>query len=228
MSEVEEATKPVTVEPTESSGSQSITASTSSTTENSSSNNSNSISSSPNQNPQKKKALTADYTDEALHDMPKIKNGVQHLLTIVLAKVHVQNQNGDNSISMNKDMAKHVGVLIINKINTYPLPSIQDWVRMNPRTEERTKEQRMEDLSKYGCIHTLHSLARSKKKSVCEFFGRNYFTWTNVWVHIRDSIFEDEAEKPTMDVNVLKFSLSMFGKSLSATGMYVFHTVLLL
>lgn len=150
--------------------------------------------------------------------MPKIKNGVQHLLSIVLAKLHVQNQNGDKSLSMNKDLAKHIGVLLINKINSFPLPSIQEWVRTNPRTGERTKEQRMEDLSKYGCIHSLQLLAKSRKKSACEFFGRNYFTWTNVWANIRDSIFEDESENPTLDRSLLKFALTMFGKSLSATG----------
>lgn len=165
-----------------------------------------------------KKAVTTDYTDEALHDMPKIKSGIQHLLTIALAKIHVQNQNGDKSLSMNKDMAKHIGVVLLNKINAFQLPPIQEWVRTNPRTGERTREQRMEDLSKYGCIHSLQVLAKSRRKSVCEFFGRNFFTWTNIWATIRDSIYEDESANPTMDRNVLKYSLTMFGKSLSATG----------
>lgn len=167
-----------------------------------------------------KKAVTTDYTDQALHEMPKIKNGVQHLLTIALAKLHLQNQNGDKTLVMNKDIAKCIGMLLINKINTFTLPNIQEWVRMNPRTNERTKEERMEDLSKYGCIHSLQLLARSRKKNATEFFGKNYFVWTNVWANIRDSIFEDESENPTLDRNLLKFALTLFGKSLSAKGMY--------
>jgi len=224
MSSEEEATKPLVVEPQPIEPSSSATAVASNTEHSTSSNNN---SNQQKQQQQKKSGLTTDYTDEALHDMPKIKSGIQHLLTIVLAKIHVQNQNGDKSLSMNKDVAKQIGVLIINKINTYQLPNIQDWVRMNPRTDERTKEQRMEDLSKYGCIHSLHILARSRKKSICEFFGRNYFTWTNVWVNIRDSIFEDEAENSTVDLNLLKFSLNMFGKSLSATGTYIYYYILI-
>ena len=221
MSSEEEATKPLVVEPPSIEPSSSATA-VASIAEHITSSNNNS-NQQKQQQQQKKSGLTTDYTDDALHDMPKIKSGIQHLLTIVLAKIHVQNQNGDKSLSMNKDVAKQIGVLIINKINTYQLPNIQDWVRMNPRTDERTKEQRMEDLSKYGCIHSLHILARSRKKSICEFFGRNYFTWTNVWVNIRDSIFEDEAGNSTVDLNLLKFSLNMFGRSLSATGTHILY-----
>lgn len=169
--------------------------------------------------------VTSKLSDEIAADSPKIEQALKNLVSIILAKVMSSNgvinqpQNEVNSIEVTPDIALSCVRIILKSINEQSLLSPLEWGLINVQGENQTALSRIDEISKYRVLYSMHLLCLSKSGKVTKLFGKLFFLWSNIWPNISAKILQedeiDDGRGNSNRVAALRYIVEAFGKSLS-------------
>lgn len=162
---------------------------------------------------------------EIIDEVPKIETALKNFMSILLAQSATGNTQAhrdqeDNFVPLTSDSVLRSVRLIIKKINSWMLPDIVQWGFSNPQSEAEAALKRLDTLTRYKVLSSLHGLAIQKGAKPAKLFGLKYFLWSHVWPSLRDSILSDysSASSPEVlpDEQCLRYILDKFEQSLSS------------
>ena len=169
--------------------------------------------------------MTSKLSDEIAADSPKIEQALKNLVSIILAKVMSSNgfinqpQNEVSLIEITPDIALSCVRIILKSVNDQSLLSPLEWGLINVQGENQTALSRIDEISKYRVLYSMHLLCLSKSGKVTKLFGKFFFLWSNIWPSLAAKILQedeiDDGRGNSNRVAALRYIVEAFGKSLS-------------
>lgn len=176
--------------------------------------------------------LSKEVTDEE----PKIEIALKNFMSILLAQSATSHSHRDefgDPVHITPDTALRSIRVLLKKINSWVLLDVVQWGVEHPQADGETAMARLDSLTRYKVLASLHGLALQKGGKTAKLFGAKFFLWTQVWPALRDSLLSElypagegsAAESP--DEQCLRFILKQFEQSLSSgERLYIYNSAL--
>jgi hypothetical protein len=157
--------------------------------------------------------ILSSYSRQLMEEQPKIGVAAKNLIAMVLGRSmtdpssHLQFANDAH---FTPDIALVCGRALLQAIQAFEPEDPMSWSVSHPQPEEQSGEDRLNDVIRYRCLHTLRSHAKAKNGKVSALFGRSFLVWSKSWSSIKSSITRPD----TVPEDLFEYFISMFERSI--------------
>jgi hypothetical protein len=157
--------------------------------------------------------ILSSFSRHLMDEQPKIGAAAKNLIAMVLGRSMTDPSNRmlfANDVHFTPDIALVCGRALLQAIQAFEPEDPMSWSVTHPQPEQQSGEDRLNDVIRYRCLHTLRSHVKAKNGKVSTLFGRSFLVWSKSWPSIRSSIARPES----VPEDLFEYFLSMFERSI--------------